>query len=73
MVCAGRAGGVCYWPADRADAHDVCGVGDTVLAAFASKMTAGDSIWRACRFAVTAAAWQIRTLGIGAVLQDERE
>ena len=72
MVCAERAGGVHYWPADQVDVHDVCGAGDTVLAAFASRITAGDSIRRACRFAVTAAAWQTRTLGIRAVLQDER-
>jgi D-beta-D-heptose 7-phosphate kinase/D-beta-D-heptose 1-phosphate adenosyltransferase len=64
MVCAEREGGAWYLPAERVEVRDVCGAGDTVLAAIGAGMVCGESVRDACRFASVAAGWQVGALGI---------
>ncbi len=64
LVCAERSGYCWYWPAESVDSKDVCGAGDTVLAAMAVALAAGQSMWEASRFTVQAAARQVSSIGI---------
>lgn len=68
MVVAEREGGTWYLPAEATDVRDVCGAGDTVLAAINVGMLAGNSIHQACRFALRAAGNQVARVGISAVM-----
>jgi len=68
MVCAERDGATWYLPANATDVRDVCGAGDTVLAAINVGMLAGNSIHQACRFALRAAGNQVARVGISAVM-----
>ena len=67
MVCAEREGGTCYLPAEPTEVRDVCGAGDTVLAAIGWELAAGSPLRTACRQATRSAAWQVATLGVRAV------
>jgi bifunctional ADP-heptose synthase (sugar kinase/adenylyltransferase) len=64
MVCAEREGGTWYLPAERVEVRDVCGAGDTVLAAIGASMLSGESLREACRYATVAAGRQVVALGI---------
>jgi len=55
MVCAERESGAWYVPAESVEVRDVCGAGDTVLAAIGAAMLDGDTFREACRFATGAA------------------
>ncbi|MDP6720461.1 MAG: PfkB family carbohydrate kinase [Pirellulaceae bacterium] len=68
MVCAERDDATWYLPAEATDVRDVCGAGDTVLAAINVGMLAGNSIHQACRFALRAAGNQVARVGISAVM-----
>jgi sugar/nucleoside kinase (ribokinase family) len=46
---------------------DVCGAGDTVLAAFAVALLTGSEFREACEFANRAASLQVQQLGVAAV------
>lgn len=67
MVAAERAGGTWYLPAEPTEVRDVCGAGDTVLAALGTGMLNGDCLRRACRVAATASREQVGRLGIAPV------
>lgn len=64
MVAAERDGGVWYLPAEWTEVRDVCGAGDTVLAALGAALLAGNSLRRACHAAVITAGQQIACVGI---------
>lgn len=70
MVCAERKGGTWYLPAEPVVVRDVCGAGDTVLAAIGTAMLAGNSLRQACRIALVAARQQISHVGISTVAAD---
>jgi D-beta-D-heptose 7-phosphate kinase/D-beta-D-heptose 1-phosphate adenosyltransferase len=67
MVCAERDGRAWYLPAERVDVRDVCGAGDTVLAAIGAVALGGESVRGGCRFAASAAARQVEKVAISAV------
>jgi bifunctional ADP-heptose synthase (sugar kinase/adenylyltransferase) len=67
MVCAERDGGTWYVPAESVEVRDVCGAGDTVLAAVAEAMIGGESVREACRFASEAAGRQVGSMGIASI------
>lgn len=67
VVCAVREGATWYLPAERVEVRDVCGAGDTVLAAIGTAMFGGESVREACRFAAVAAGRQVAKLGISIV------
>lgn len=67
MVCAERSGATWYLPAKPTEVRDVCGAGDTVLAALAICLRDGDSLRHVCRFASGAASQQITCVGISTV------
>lgn len=69
IVCAEHAGSTWYLPAEPTEVRDVCGAGDTVLAALAVAIITGNSLRQASRFASTAAGRQVSSLGIDAVTQ----
>ena len=54
-------------PPEPTDVRDVCGAGDTVLAASGAAMPNGDSLHEACRFALSAASQQVAHFGISTV------
>jgi D-beta-D-heptose 7-phosphate kinase/D-beta-D-heptose 1-phosphate adenosyltransferase len=64
MVCAEREGGTWYLPAESVEVHDVCGAGDTVLAAIGAAMLQRESVRDACRFAAVAAGRQVTSVGV---------
>ena len=64
MVAAERDGDTWYLPAEPTDVRDVCGAGDTVLAAIGAAMLDGNCLRRACRFALVAAGNQVISVGI---------
>lgn len=64
MVVAESIGTTTFLPADQIEVCDVCGAGDTVLAAIAVSTSRGDSETKACRFATVAAGSQVTRLGI---------
>ena len=63
LVGAEKDGGSWYLPAERAEVRDVCGAGDTVLAAIGVAMSAGKRFREACRLAVSVASEQVQRLG----------
>ena len=67
MVGAKGDGEVWYLPVEPTEVRDVCGAGDTVLAAIGVAMINGNSIHEACRLATVAAGHQLTTLGISRV------
>ena len=67
MVAAEREGGTWYLPAEATEVRDVCGAGDTVLAALGTGMLNGDCLRRACRVATMVGGRQVAELGIAAV------
>jgi D-beta-D-heptose 7-phosphate kinase/D-beta-D-heptose 1-phosphate adenosyltransferase len=71
MVAAEREGGTWYLPAEPTNVRDVCGAGDTVMAAFGAAMRDGNCLRRACRFALDAARQQITNVGIAVVAVDD--
>ena len=66
MVCAEREGATLYLPAESVEVRDVCGAGDTVLAAIGAAIVAGQSLWKACRYVSVVASRQVANLGISA-------
>jgi D-beta-D-heptose 7-phosphate kinase/D-beta-D-heptose 1-phosphate adenosyltransferase len=64
MVCAERDGASWYLAADHTEVRDVCGAGDTVLAALGAVVLDGGTLREACRFARIAAGRQVASLGI---------
>lgn len=70
LVCAQRGEPVWYLPASATDLRDVCGAGDTVLAALGLAMVQGDALRTACRFAIAAAGQQVGNLGVATVRVD---
>jgi D-beta-D-heptose 7-phosphate kinase/D-beta-D-heptose 1-phosphate adenosyltransferase len=67
MVVAEQEGRACYLPAEATVVRDVCGAGDTVLAAIGSAMLDGNCLRGACRLATMAGGRQVATLGVSAV------
>lgn len=67
MVAAEREGGTWYMPAEPTTVRDVCGAGDTVMAALSTSMLAGNCFHQACRLATTAGGRQVERLGSAAV------
>ena len=67
MICAERDGATWYLPAEATVVRDVCGAGDTVLAAIGSAMLDGNCVRQTCRLAVMAGGRQVAELGIAAV------
>ena len=63
MVCAEWEGGTWYLPAEQVEVRDVCGAGDTVLAAIGGAILGGASVREACRFASVLAGAQIEAVG----------
>ena len=68
MVAAERDGGVWYLPAEWTEVRDVCGAGDTVLAATAFAVFTGQSLRGACRIAAIAARHQVGEIGVATYL-----
>ncbi len=64
MVCAEHFGATWHLPATPTEVRDVCGAGDTMLAAIGFAMTRTDTLRHACRIATAAAARQLSSLGI---------
>jgi bifunctional ADP-heptose synthase (sugar kinase/adenylyltransferase) len=67
MASAERSGSAWHLPATPTQVRDVCGAGDTVLAALAVEIITGKSLRAACRAAMGAAGRQVRAVGVGAV------
>lgn len=67
MVRAERDAGTWYLPAEPTEVCDVCGAGDTVLAAIGATMLAGHSQLEACKCASVAACHQVSQQGISNV------
>lgn len=67
LVSAQFRGSVAYLPATQTLVRDVCGAGDTVLAALSTAIFAGKSVIDGCKHALGAAATQLGTVGIDAV------
>jgi rfaE bifunctional protein kinase chain/domain len=67
MVCGERLGATWYLPAASTDVRDVCGAGDTVLSALAVAVSAGKTLYEACRLATAAAGHQVASVGIVSV------
>ncbi len=66
MVAAEQEGGTWYLPAEATEVRDVCGAGDTVLAAIGTVMVEGICLRRACRLATKTGGRQVAELGITA-------
>jgi hypothetical protein len=64
MVVAEHDGRTWYLPAQAKEVRDVCGAGDTVLAAIGVALAAGCPLRRASHDASTAVEGQLATLGI---------
>ena len=67
MVAAERDGGAWYLPAKATEVRDVCGAGDTVLAAMAVGLARSESLRDSCELAVMTAAEQVSQIGISAM------
>jgi D-beta-D-heptose 7-phosphate kinase/D-beta-D-heptose 1-phosphate adenosyltransferase len=67
MVVADREGGTWYLPAEATEVRDVCGAGDTVLAALGAGMLEENGLRRVCRLATRAGGRQVEGLGIAAI------
>ncbi len=67
LVAAEQDGGIWYLPAEPTEVWDVCGAGDTILAALSTAMLDGNCVRRACRLATTAGGRQVEGLGIAAI------
>jgi rfaE bifunctional protein kinase chain/domain len=57
-------GNTWHLPAVPTDVHDVCGAGDTVLAAIGIGLASGATIYESCKVAIEAAAVQVAALGV---------
>lgn len=66
MVCAESSGVTLHLPATPTEVRDVCGAGDTVLAALAVELVTGKPLHQTCRAAVGAAGRQVSSLRIAA-------
>jgi D-beta-D-heptose 7-phosphate kinase/D-beta-D-heptose 1-phosphate adenosyltransferase len=66
MVCAERDDATWYLPAKPAEVRDVCGAGDTVLAAIGADMLDGSCLLTACRLAAKAGEHQVGKIGVAA-------
>lgn len=71
MVCAERSGATWHLPATPTEVRDVCGAGDTVLAALAVEIVTGKSLREACHAAMGAAGRQVGAVGVLAVAANE--
>lgn len=67
MVCAERSGATWHLPATPTEVRDVCGAGDTVLAALAVALITGNSLLQSCRSAMGAAGRQVGSVGVASV------
>lgn len=67
LYCAELGKDTMHMPAKRTEVRDVCGAGDTVLAAAGVELARGNSLSAACRFATAAACQQVANLGVSAV------
>lgn len=67
MVAAEQKGRTWYLPGKPTNVRDVCGAGDTVLAALGTGMLGGDCLRRACLLATTVASSQVEGIGIATV------
>lgn len=68
IVCAERNGSTWYLPAKATDVRDVCGAGDTVLAAIGVSLARGESLRDSSKLAVMTAAKQVSQIGIAPLL-----
>jgi len=68
MVCAERNGSTWYLPAKATDVRDVCGAGDTVLAASGVSLARGESLPDSSKLPVMTAAEQVSQIGIAPIL-----
>ena len=67
MVCAERSGTTWHLLAAPTEVRDVCGAGDTVLAALAVALMTGEPLRAACRAAMGAAGRQVGAVGVSVV------
>ena len=67
MVSAERESRTWYLPAEATEVRDVCGAGDTALAALGAGILDANDLRRACRLATKAGSRQVAELGIAAV------
>jgi len=67
MICAERKGATWYLPANLADVRDVCGAGDTVLAALGVHHAMGAILRYALKAANRSASIQVRELGVSPI------
>jgi D-beta-D-heptose 7-phosphate kinase/D-beta-D-heptose 1-phosphate adenosyltransferase len=70
MICAERSGYTWHLPAPPVEVRDVCGAGDTALAALGMALRDGNSVREAGRIAMIAACRQIANVGITTVAVD---
>jgi D-beta-D-heptose 7-phosphate kinase / D-beta-D-heptose 1-phosphate adenosyltransferase len=64
LVCAERDKDAWHLAAKRVKVHDVCGAGDTVLAAIGVAMASGSPLYNACQTATDAAGDQVSCVGV---------
>jgi D-beta-D-heptose 7-phosphate kinase/D-beta-D-heptose 1-phosphate adenosyltransferase len=64
MVCAEQGGESWHLPVGSVEARDVCGAGDTVLAALGAAVLDGGTLRESCRFAGIAAGRQVESVGM---------
>ena len=68
MVAAEQESGTWYSPAEATVVRDVCGAGDTVLAAIGVSLARGESLRDSSKLAVMTAAEQVSQIGIAPIL-----
>jgi len=66
LVASDRDCGSWYLPAEATEVRDVCGAGDTVLAALGLAMLANNTLRESCKLASVSASQQVKELGITA-------
>jgi rfaE bifunctional protein kinase chain/domain len=64
MVCAEHSGATWHLPAPHVEVRDVSGAGDTVFASLGFATAIGWSLRHSCRAAVSAAGYQVASVGI---------
>jgi bifunctional ADP-heptose synthase (sugar kinase/adenylyltransferase) len=67
MTVADRNGAINYFPAVPSKSLDVCGAGDTVLAAIGWAIASGVPIREAVKFALRAASLQVSRIGVSSI------
>ena len=69
LVCAEHDKDTWHLPTNRVDVRDVCGAGDTVLAALGVAVARGTSLRESCVLATSVAAQQVSRVGVSSIRQ----